>query len=211
MKKILSLLLLLALIPGACDKEESRVETWTVAPEKGVAGIAMGFGHVPAYIIQKEAQAPWEIFPNTIEGFSFEKGYQTVMRVRIDPIANPPADGPGHRYTMEEQLSRTRVEMSVDPASFSPEYEVLVASERNATDAYWIKDLRESNPQWVVFPWEIREFDFVPGNEYRLRIQPVAEYDSEKSSLSDQDSWTVKYRLREVISVEEKDSEGLPE
>ncbi len=212
MKRVL-LLLMLPLLAGSCDKDESRTETWTIAPEKGVAGIVMGFGHVPAYIVKK-GTGTWEIFSGTIEGFSFEKGYETVLRVRIDPIANPPADGPDRRYTMEEMFSRTRAEMAVDPLTFSPEYEVIIASERADTQiaAYWIRDMRHGDEtQWQAFPWEIEGFDFTPGYEYRLRIQPVAEYNGEKDDLTDDDSWTVKYYMREVLSEEEKASEGLPE
>lgn len=210
MKRVL-LLLMLPLLAGSCDKDESRTETWTIAPEKGVAGIVMGFGHVPAYIVRKEANAEWEIFSNTIEGFSFEKGYETVMRVRIDPIANPPADGPSRRYTMEEQLSHTLAGMEIDPLTFSPEYEVGVASERTATGAYWIRDLRTGDPMWFVFPWKIKGFDYAPGYEYHLRIQPVAEYTGELDDLTDQDSWTVKYVLKELVSSEEKESACIPE
>ena len=52
-KMLRFLLLLLPLGFGSCDDDhEPRTETWTVAPEKGVAGIVMGFGHVPAYIVK---------------------------------------------------------------------------------------------------------------------------------------------------------------
>ena len=52
MKQFCTLLLLLPLVFGSCDKDDdTRIETWTVASEKGVAGIFMGFGHVPAYIV----------------------------------------------------------------------------------------------------------------------------------------------------------------
>ncbi len=212
MKKLL-LLLWLPLLAGGCDNDESRVETWTIAPEKGVAGIAMGFGHVPAYIIQRGNSSTWEIFPNTIEGFSFETGYETVMRVRIDPIANPPADGPDLRYTMEERLSHARAEMPVDPLTFSPEYEVLIASKLADADhpVFWIADLRANGTQWELFPWEIEGFDYTPGYEYRLRIQPVAEYVGEHDDLTDQDAWAVKYHLGKVISAEQKESAGIPE
>ena len=213
MKRIL-LLLLLPMLLGGCEKDESRVETWTVAPEKGVAGITMGFGHIPAYIVKRGTEADWEIFPSVIEGFTFEKGYESILRVRIDVISNPPADGPSHRYTMEEMLRHVPAEMPVDPLKFSPEYEVLVASEQTAVtnmNAYWIKDLRANDPQWAAFPWEIRGFDFTPGYEYRLRIQPVAEYNRLLDNLIDQDSWTVRYDLKVLISCEEKDSVGQPE
>ncbi len=213
MKRLL-LFLLLPFMLGSCDHDdESRTEIWTIAPEKGVAGVTMGFGHVPAYIVRKNGNTAWETTAARIEGFAFERGIQTTLRVRIEPIANPPADAPDKRYTMEEQLSRTAAEMPVDPLTLSPECEVLVASERPAGEvsAYWIRDLRYDTPQWEAFPCEIEGFDFTPGHEYRLRIQPVAEYDEEATGLTDDDSWTVKYYVRELLSDEVKESEELPE
>ncbi len=212
--KRLFLFLLLPFALGACDNgDESRTEIWTIAPEKGVAGIAQGFGHVPAYIVRKDGNTAWETTAARIEGFAFERGIQTTLRVRIEPIANPPADAPDKRYTMEEQLSRTAAEMPVDPLTLSPECEVLVASERADAQiaAYWIRDLRygEDAP-WQAFPWEIEGFGFTPGYEYRLRIQPAAVFD-ESASADDEDAWQVKYRLKETLSDEEKASEGLPE
>lgn len=208
MKQFCTLLLLLPLVFGSCDKDDdTRIETWTVASEKGVAGIFMGFGHVPAYIVKTGPNAGWEISTAHIEGFTFEKGYQTEMLVRIEPIPNPPADGPGYRYTMEKPISRTPIQSDVDPLRFSPEFEVTIASERgdNRMTAYWFKDMRYPDPQWEPFPWEIEGFDFKPGFEARIRIRPVAEYDEEKSD------YEVKYHQTELISSEEQASEGLPE
>lgn len=208
------LLLMTPFVLGACDDDDaSRIETWTVAPEKGVAGITTGFGYVPAYIVRKGVNPTWEVVTGPIEGFTFEKGWQSTLRVRIDRIANPPADGHSERCTMEKQLSRTEAAMEIDPLTFSPELEIRVASRRAdaQTVGYWIQDLRYDMPQWQAFPWEIEGFDFKPGHEYRLRIQPVAVYDEAKGGLTDNDSWTVKYRMRELLSDEVKESEGLPE
>ena len=194
MKRFL-LLLLLPFTLGACDNDdESRTEIWTIAPEKGVAGITMGFGHVPAYIVRKGENSTWETTAARIEGFTFERGIQTTLRVRIEPIANPPADASDKRYTMEEQLSRTAAEMPVDPLTLSPECEVLVASECPAGEAsaYWIRDLRYGEDAlWQIFPWEIEGFGFTPGHEYRLRIQPVALFDESAAADGSSDSPTL--------------------
>ena len=167
MKKCFVLLLLLPLGFGGCDDgHEPRTETWTVAPEKGVAGIVMSFGHVPAYIVKTAPDAEWRTFSGSIANFTFEKGYQTEMLVRIDPIPNPPADGPERRYTMERLISRTRTQPAIDPLQFSPEFEVTIASRRAdspATSGYWIKDMRYTDPQWEPFPWEIEGFGFETG------------------------------------------------
>ena len=170
MKKWL-LLLMTPLVLGACDKDDtSRTEIWTIASEKGVAGITMGFGYTPAYIVQKGVNASWEIVPGSIEGFSFEEGWQTTLRVRIDRIANPPADGRSERYTMEEQLARTETTTPVDPLTFSPELEIRVASRRADAQiaGYWIQDLRYDMPQWQAFPWEIEGFDYSSNSLYQV-------------------------------------------
>ena len=209
MKQFCTLLLLLPLVFGSCDKDnDTRIETWTVASEKGVAGIFMGFGHVPAYILKTGPNAGWEISTAHIEGFTFEKGYESTIRVRIDAIAHPPADGPGRRYTMEQLISRTQMQSAVDPLQFSPEFDVTIASRRAdspATSGYWFKDMRYPDPRWEPFPWEIEGFGFKPGFEARIRIRPVAEYDDTKGD------YEVKYYQTELISSEEKASEDIPE
>lgn len=86
MKKCFALLLLLPLGFGGCDDgHEPRTETWTVAPEKGVAGIFMGFGHVPAYIVKTSPNAGWKISTAHIEGFDFEPGFEARLLIR--PVA----------------------------------------------------------------------------------------------------------------------------
>lgn len=212
MKRLLSLLFLLPLVLGGCDDDESRTETWTVASEKGVAGVFWGLGHVPAYIVKTSANADWEISSAHINGFTFEKGYEYVLRVRIEPFTERVCDGPTHIYTLEKLISRTPAQPPVDPKSFCPEFDITIASERgdNQMTAYWFKDMRYPDPRWQAFPWEIEGFDFRPGFESRLRIQPVAEYDPAHEHLNDSDSWTVKYYLKVLISSDKKDSEGLP-
>ena len=74
MKRLL-LFLLLPFALGSCDNDdESRTEIWTIAPEKGVAGITPGFGYVPAYIVRKGENSTWEATAARIEGFTFERG-----------------------------------------------------------------------------------------------------------------------------------------
>ena len=206
MKRLLLLLFLPLALSSCNDDKAPHIETWTVASEKGVAGIRMGFGHVPAYIVKRDAGSGWEIGPVRIGGFTFERGYETRMRVRIEQIANPPADGPSVRCTMLQQIEHTPAPAAVDPELLSPEYDILIASEQAASDptAYWFKDERYDASEWVLFPWDIVGFDFRPGYEAHLRIRPVAVYEPTEGD------YRVQYRQVELRSTELKDSEGLP-
>lgn len=206
MKRFVLLFLLIPLL-GACDKEESVVQTWTVASEKGVAGVWFGFGFVPADIVKKSSDGGWELFTGTIDGFVFEEGYESRIRVRIDPIANPPADGPVNRYTMERLISRTPAR-SVDKDDFSPAFDVLVASQRGTYydfDCYWIKDLRYPDPRWEPLPVEIDGFEYEPGFEYTLSVKATAEKSPETGKYG------IRLTLLEEYAKEEVESEGLPE
>lgn len=207
MKKFFILLLPLA-ICGCDDDKQPRIETWTIASEKGVDRIGMDIGYVPAYIVKSKPDGDWFSDAIYIRNFTFKKGYECVLRVRIDPGPEMMYDGPGYYYTMEKLISRTPAQPPVDPKSLSPELDILIASERADTPmatGYWFSYLYYTEPQWLLFPWEIEGFDFTLGYECRIRIQPVAEYDDSKGD------YEVKYYRRELISRERKDSEGLPQ
>lgn len=208
MKKHLFLpLVLLSLLLSACDKEVTKIETWTVASEKGVTGVAFGFGFVPASIIKKGPNDPWGLSTAQIEGFVFEEGYEYQLRVRIDPIANPPADGHSERYTMEQLISRIPAH-SVNEEEFSPQFNLTVASQRGLYydfPCYWIKDLRYTNPRWEPLPTDIAGFDYQPGYEYTLFLKAFAE---KEEGL---DRYQVRLSLIEELSKSERPSEGLPQ
>lgn len=99
-EKLRFLLLLLPLVLGSCDDDESRVETWTVASEKGVAGIFMGFGHVPAYIVKTAPDAEWRTFSGSIANFTFEKGTRPKCwsASTPSPILRPTAPNAATRW-----------------------------------------------------------------------------------------------------------------
>lgn len=206
MKRFALFILFLPLL-WACDKNDPVVQTWTVASEKGVADVWFGFGFVPADIVKKSPDGAWELFAGTIEGFTFEEGYESRIRVRIDPIANPPADGPANRYTMERLISRIPTR-SVEKEDFSPSFEVLLASRRGSYydfPCYWIKDLRYPDPRWEPLPVDIDGFEFEPGFEYTLLVKVSAEKDAETGNYG------IRLILLEELAKQEAHSEGLPE
>lgn len=214
MKKFFILLLLLPLAFCSCDDDKQpRIETWTIASEKGAAGNISGAGYTSAYIVKRAPEADWESMLTHIQGFRFETGCESVLRVRIDPIPDPPMDGSSEMYTMVQLVSHTQMQSSIDIEKFRPLIELTVASKRSSSRdiLYWVKDMSYTDPRWTPFIWEIEGFDYIPGNEYRIRIQAVAEYDETLLRIAHFDPWRVKYYLKEVISCEEKVSDRVPD
>ncbi|MCZ7672694.1 MAG: DUF4377 domain-containing protein [Chloroflexi bacterium] len=56
-------------------------------------------------------------FYNPIVGFTFEPGYEYELKVMVETVENPPADGSSLRYTLVEVVSKTAVTIETMPAS----------------------------------------------------------------------------------------------
>ena len=67
-------------------------------------------GVAPMKCLQvKETQSGnWTNFYSNIEGFTYEPGYEYVLKVKTEKIANPPADGSSIKYTLVNQVSKTK-------------------------------------------------------------------------------------------------------
>ncbi|HEU4410868.1 MAG TPA: DUF4377 domain-containing protein [Polyangiaceae bacterium] len=83
--------------------EGVRFETLHIAAER-VACVFLG--PMQCLQVQREGQTEWRLFYSEIEGFSFEAGNRYTLRVRIEPVADPPADASSLRYVLVEVVSR---------------------------------------------------------------------------------------------------------
>ena len=87
----------------------------------------------------------------------------------------------------------------------------LVASERRSCDGYvqnqqcLLIKLHESETSWSFFYEPIIGFDYETGFEYEIRVN--REYIEENEGLADRSVY--KYTLLEILSKQEKISEGL--
>ncbi|XP_055305861.1 uncharacterized protein LOC129570325 [Sitodiplosis mosellana] len=50
----------------------------------------------------------WTYFYSHINGFNHESGYEYVLKVKTEDVPNPPADGSSVKYTLLEQVSKTK-------------------------------------------------------------------------------------------------------
>ena len=58
-------------------------------------------------------------FFDPIAGFSYEPGFEYVLKVSVEPVANPPADASKFQYTLVEQVSKTPVGTATPSAQTS--------------------------------------------------------------------------------------------
>lgn len=67
-------------------------------------------GVAPMKCLQvKETQSgSWTNFYTNIEGFTYEPGYEYVLKVKTEKIENPPMDGSSIKYTLVKQVSKTK-------------------------------------------------------------------------------------------------------
>jgi heat shock protein HslJ len=65
--------------------------------------------------VREDPNGEWQLFYNTIEGFTFEPGFTYELRVNVETIANPPADGSSLKYTLVEIVNQTAATESLAP------------------------------------------------------------------------------------------------
>jgi heat shock protein HslJ len=103
--------LLIALLSAGCvaptgeqGGSEGMEKTLYVGPE-----LVDCVGVVPMKCMQvkERPEDEWQLFYSAIEGFSYEPGYTYELRVREEPVENPPADGSALNWTLIEVTSKT--------------------------------------------------------------------------------------------------------
>lgn len=76
-------------------------------------GTGLAVGPVLTYLVQKGEDIGtdnWGNFYSDIEGFNYEPGYIYNLSVATERIDNPPADGSSIKYTLQEIISKEKVD-----------------------------------------------------------------------------------------------------
>ncbi|CAA7386907.1 DUF4377 domain-containing protein [Chryseobacterium fistulae] len=58
--------------------------------------------------VKETPNANWTNFYSHIQGFNYVAGYEYVLRVKVQHIANPPADGSSIAYTLVKVVSKVK-------------------------------------------------------------------------------------------------------
>lgn len=56
---------------------------------------------------EKESDS-WQNLYSNIEGFTYEPGFEYILKVKTEKIENPPMDGSSTRYILVEEISKTK-------------------------------------------------------------------------------------------------------
>lgn len=92
--------------PAACSSATApaeRVYTLKVAPARApCAGVAPQ----QCFQVREGSNAPYTLFYDAIQGFTYEPGYWYVLEVGERSVANPPADGSSKSYRLISIVSR---------------------------------------------------------------------------------------------------------
>ncbi len=105
---------------GMAEKPEAAPQEITlfVGPERVACE---GEGPQECYQVKETAEGEWQLFYSEIEGFEWEPGYLSELRVNVYQVENPPAGGSSLRYELIEIVSKTPVEVEnvteIDPDS----------------------------------------------------------------------------------------------
>jgi len=105
---IFSLTLFLALT--ACKKEELDASE-TLMRVNYYRQSCQGEGVFNCYLTQEGDQVGtnnWHFFYNQIEGFLYEEGFVYTLKVRIEKVENPLADGSDRKYILVKVLSKKK-------------------------------------------------------------------------------------------------------
>lgn len=58
--------------------------------------------------IKEKPTDNWSFFYSNIEGFTYEPGYEYVLKVKTEKRENVPADASSIKYTLIKQVSKTK-------------------------------------------------------------------------------------------------------
>ncbi|GAA5082670.1 hypothetical protein GCM10023210_00280 [Chryseobacterium ginsengisoli] len=98
-------ILVLAQCTATTSASSENEKTFIVGPE---TADCTGVAPMKCLQVKENSSGEWTNFYSNIEGFTYEPGYEYVLKVKTEKIENPPADGSSIKYTLVKQVSKTK-------------------------------------------------------------------------------------------------------
>jgi hypothetical protein len=86
-----------------------------VGPER--QSCSAGAGKMECLQVRRSADEQWQNFYGRIDGFEPQPGVSYYIKVRVIPVANPPADASSVRYVLERVVMSQKTERTVTPVN----------------------------------------------------------------------------------------------
>lgn len=104
--KALAILLILSLTAKSCEETQNLYVADHLVDCTGV-------GPQKCMLIKEKLADQWQNFYGNIEGFTYEEGYQYLLRVKVSKVKNPPADGSSLIYTLDQIVEKKKIEKEI--------------------------------------------------------------------------------------------------
>ena len=147
--------------------------------------------------VKEKASENWTNFYTNIDGFTYEPGYEYVLKVKTEKIANPPADGSSIKYTLVKQVSKTKKEVAANEKTLIIGSQTVDCS-AGAGRMKCMQVKENASESWSSFYSNIEGFTYEPGYEYVLKVK------TEKIANPPADGSSIKYTLIEQVSKTKK-------
>ncbi|WP_228401596.1 DUF4377 domain-containing protein [Chryseobacterium sp. PMSZPI] len=148
--------------------------------------------------VKEKTSENWTNFYSNIEGFTYEPGYEYVLKVKTEKIANPPADASSIKYTLVKQVSKIKKQ-----GTAANEKTIIVGAQTvdcsaGAGRMKCMQVKENASENWTNFYSNIEGFTYEPGYEYVLKVK------TEKIANPPADASSIKYTLIEQVSKTKK-------
>jgi hypothetical protein len=94
---------LLAACPGVTASEGAQQQTFYVA---SFTRTCQGMIEMQCMLVKEDPAGEWQNFYDAIEGFTYEPGYEYVLKVGWREIPNPPQDSGSRAYWLIEVVEK---------------------------------------------------------------------------------------------------------
>ena len=124
-----ALLLVIALLAACAPMPARPAQSVPGSPAVRTVTVYVGpelvdcVGVAPQKCMQWKAtpEGEYRLFYGDVQGFNYVPGYEYEIKVRVEPVANPPADAPAYSYSLVDVVSSTPASaaVSAEPSSGS--------------------------------------------------------------------------------------------
>lgn len=101
--------LLLLLVLSCTSVQSEELKTLYIADQ---LADCTGVSKQKCMLVKESLEEDWTYFYDRISGFDYEEGFSYELRVKVEKVANPPADASSLKYILAEVVAKTPTEFS---------------------------------------------------------------------------------------------------